>query len=107
MMDREELLENGVPASGYLWCSHCGRCYPYGSYRVEIIRGSKEAVKWVKSLGVFSEDEVDDCNGQRIQVCPYSDCDGDTVIDAWDWEDIRSKHPEYPEVPEYGCVYAL
>ena len=107
MMDRAEILENGVPESGYLWCSHCGRAYPYGSYRLESVGRSKEGIEFVKYCGVFSEDEVEECVGQRIQVCPYSDCDGDTVIDAWNWEDIRSRHPEYPEVPEYGCVYPL
>lgn len=111
MMDREEILENGVPESGYLWCLHCGRAYPYGSYREEVLRVPAEMPRvlsmMIRSVVGADDDELRGMDGNRLQMCPYSDCDGDTVLDAWNWEDIRNRHPEYPEVPEYGCVYPL
>jgi hypothetical protein len=33
------------------------------------------------------------------------DCDGDAVLDAIDWADIRDSHPEYPIKPVWGEVY--
>jgi hypothetical protein len=38
-------------------------------------------------------------------MCPYLDCEGDAVIDAWDWATFRSHHPDYPERPIFGQVY--
>ena len=40
-----------------------------------------------------------------LQMCPYAGCDGDTVVDAWDWEAIREGHSDYPENPVEGTVY--
>lgn len=74
--DREMILDEEI-RSDYLWCLHCWRTYKRGEYRVE---GS-------------------------LQMCPYEGCGGDTVIDAWDWADIRDAHPEYPEKPEQGESY--
>jgi len=65
--------------SDYLWCLHCERTYKRGEFRL--------------------------VNG--LQMCPYEGCDGDTVLDAWDWAKVREMHPEYPEVPERGKVYPL
>ena len=69
----------GGERSDYLWCLHCERAYRRGEYR--LVHG--------------------------LQMCPYEDCDGDTVMDGWDWAQIRDGHPEYPEVPEMGKVYPL
>lgn len=65
--------------SDFLWCLHCGRTYNRGQFR-------KQA---------------------DLQMCPYEGCDGDTVIDGWDWEEVRDGHPEYPVVPKDGVVYPL
>ncbi|MBA7691012.1 hypothetical protein ES703_99550 [subsurface metagenome] len=78
-MHREKIFVDAVPKSGYLWCLHCERAYEYGKYRLK---------------GWF-------------QMCPYSGCDGDTVLDAWQWECLREIHPEYPVVPEMEVVYKL
>ncbi len=65
--------------SEYFWCLHCERTYKDGQFR-----------------------KVD-----GFQMCPYQDCDGDAVTDAWDWATVRDNHPEYPEVPEPNKVYPL
>jgi DNA-binding CsgD family transcriptional regulator len=36
--------------------------------------------------------------------CPTEGCKGD-IFDTIDWEDIRKRRPEYPEVPEGGVAY--
>jgi len=75
---RDEIFNEGK-RSDYLWCLHCERTYKRGEFR---------------SVG-------------GLQMCPYDDCDGSTVLDGWDWAQIRDNHPEYPEVPEGGVVYPL
>lgn len=72
----------GKAVSGYLWCLHCERAYPDGAFR-----------------------EVTDARGETQQMCPYDGCDGDAVIDAWDWAVIRIANPDYPKVPGLGVVY--
>lgn len=67
------------PRKAWHWCLHCERAYPLGSYR-----------------------QIRD-----LQMCPYEDCDGDTVMDLWAWQRIREENPQYPEVPELGKVYGL
>lgn len=78
-MDRDKVFVDAVPKNGYLWCLHCERAYEYGKYR---------------QVGPF-------------QMCPYFGCDGDAVVDAMKWEDIREIHPEYPVVPAMEVVYKL
>ena len=104
-LDREKCFGDGVPGSGYLWCLHCERAYKYGKYRIEPSQFCAED-------GVmFREEKVSQGLIEELlkpmQMCPYGECDGDTVLDGWDWEDIRERHPEYPEVPVEGVVYAL
>ncbi len=76
-LHRDEAFEGDPP--NYLWCLHCERAYVRGEYR-----------------------PVGD-----LQMCPYAGCDGDTVVDAWDWEAIREGHPDYPENPVEGTVYPM
>jgi hypothetical protein len=63
----------------WVWCLHCQRAYQVGEYR-----------------------EKDD-----LQYCPYLDCDGDSVVDAWPWKRIKEIHPNYPDIPEKDKVYPL
>lgn len=79
MSEREEIF--GKPESGYLWCLHCQRTYKDDEYRSIVNR-----------------------DGRLMEMCHYEDCDGDAVIDAWDWAMIRDEHG-YPEIPEKGKVY--
>lgn len=74
--DRDRIFLD-PPRSPYLWCMHCERTYDRGKYRT--IDG--------------------------LQMCPYLGCDGDAVIDAWDWERVRDYHPHYPERPRIGEVF--
>lgn len=79
--DRELLGENG-----YSWCLHCERTYVKGKYR-PLVSGFDNFV---------------------FKMCPYDDCDGDTVLDAWEWKRVREGREErYPAVPEEGKVYPL
>lgn len=68
----------------FIWCLHCERTY------------SDEKPRYL-SLG----------DGDILEMCPYEDCDGDTVLDAKAWEWVRECRPEYPEIPEKGKVYPL
>lgn len=76
-MDRFEIL--AIPRRSWCWCLHCERIYPLGSYRI-----------------------VED-----LQMCPYSGCDGDAVLDLWAWQNVREGNPHYPEIPELSVVYPL
>lgn len=67
------------PRSAWNWCLHCERAYPQGSYRRE---GS-------------------------YQNCPYTGCNGDAVLDLWDWSTVREKNPSYPITPVFGERYPL
>lgn len=76
-MERYKAFEG--PRKAWNWCLHCEKAYPQGSYR-----------------------QVRD-----LQMCPYSGCDGDTVMDLWSWDSIREKNPSYPRVPAIGKHYPL
>lgn len=78
--DREKIL--GPPRGKHLWCLHCERTYPAGQFRQD--------------------------PRSSLQLCAYSDCDGDAVIDAWDWGNVRlDREDRYPEDPVHGTVYPL
>ena len=68
-----------VARSKFLWCLHCERTYERGKWR----------------------------NEGDLQMCPYPNCSGDAVIDAWDWATVREYHPDYPETPEIGKCFPL
>lgn len=76
-LERNQILEGSEPTC--LWCLHCERAYLRGKCR---------------QIG-------------NLQMCPYADCDGDAVIDAWDWGTVREENPSYPERPIEGTVYPL
>jgi hypothetical protein len=40
-------------------------------------------------------------------MCPYPDCDGDTVVDSVLWSQRCQFHPEFPAIPERNKVYPL
>ena len=76
-LQRDALIDGDPPA--YHWCMHCERAYVRGEIR-----------------------EMRD-----LQMCPYADCDGDAVMDAWDWESIRAENPSYPENPIEDVHYPI
>ena len=42
------------------------------------------------------------------QLCPFGDCDGDAVDDAWSWVAIARAHPgRYPRIPQIGRIYPM
>ena len=77
-MDRERMFVDEKPCE-FLWCLHCYRAYRWGEDR--------------------------EING--LQMCPYEGCNGDTVMDGWEWEHVRRGNPDYPKVPKLGHVYEL
>lgn len=106
VLHREKVFGSGsVPHSGYLWCLHCERAYKYGTYREETIKLSESDLADMRKHGC-PEDTVKGLQ-ETFQMCPYDGCDGSTVFDGWDWEDVRKHHPGYPEVPELNKVYPL
>jgi Zn finger protein HypA/HybF involved in hydrogenase expression len=42
--------------------------------------------------------------GEVWYKCPFC---GAGHYDLWNWEEIRERHPEYPELPEDGGLYPL
>ncbi len=79
-MSKAEITEiTGVPEGEWVWCLHCERCYKAGEYR--LIRD--------------------------LQMCPYPDCNGDTVLDSFEWNKIKEKHLDYPVEPVRDVVYPL
>jgi hypothetical protein len=83
--------ELGRPVGMWVWCLHCERCYQVGEFRVE-----------KPDRQIINTDFI-----VKTEMCPFPDCDGDTLTDSWTWESIREIHPEYPEVPERGKVYPM
>lgn len=74
-LDRFQVFEEDPDA--YYWCGHCERTYSVGMVRLS----------------------------SDLQLCPYDDCDGDTVVDARPWREVRSE--SMPEIPEWGVEYFL
>lgn len=74
----EDEFGNALPPPRYFWCAHCARTYARGEYRV-----------------------VGD-----LQMCPYAECGGDALIDAWNWDLVR-RDTDYPMHPVEGVVYPL
>ena len=77
-LERDKIFSD-EDSSEYLWCLHCEHAYKKGYFRLK----------------------------NDLQLCPYSGCGGDTVIDGWDWEKLRDDHKDYPEIPEIGKHYPL
>ena len=63
----------------FFWCLHCER--------------------------VCRQGECREING--LQYCPYEGCNGDTVMDAWPWEEIRDCDTSYPVIPVEGVRYPM
>lgn len=74
-MDRN--LDIDEPASDWYWCLHCERAYPDGCYR----------------------------QMTTLQMCPYAGCTGDSVIDAWPWQDYAAQHGIVLDLPVLGKRY--
>lgn len=77
--DRLEIFDDGETPETWLWCLHCERCYQ---------------LKEMRQVGEY-------------QLCHYPDCNGDTVLDAWNWREFRQGQPErrLPKVPKRGVRY--
>lgn len=79
------------PTSDYVWCLHCERTYKAGEHR---------RVKTPKAIRKFVPEM------EFMEMCQYEDCDGNAVIDAWNWGKVSALN-SYPEIPEHGKVYPL
>lgn len=80
----------GEGSSLYVWCLHCQRTYMRGEFRK--VKGETFIVNHVKY-------------DTSYEACPYEDCDGSVLGDAFDWNYFREHYPDYPEIPERGVVY--
>lgn len=89
--DRDSTIE--TRKTKYLWCLHCERTYKRGEFKVERIKS-------------FTVDHVRYDPGD-FEMCPYPDCNGDAVLDAWEWEEIRKYNPGYPKIPQKDMVYPM
>ena len=79
MKYEKEIHNRWLKKSVFFWCLHCERTYRQGECR--------------------------EING--LQYCPYEGCNGDTVMDAWPWEEIRDCDPSYPVIPVEGVRYPM
>lgn len=77
MSDRSRIFGGVDPE--FAWCLHCERAYRFEDRRF---------------VGGY-------------EMCAYDDCDGDAVMDAWDWERAREWHDFYPKVPSHGATYPM
>lgn len=86
--DRLEAFDTEETPETWLWCLHCERCYQLKDIRI------------IKHPFLKNE---------SMQMCHYPDCDGDSVIDAWNWDNFRARAQErdLPEVPEIGVGYPM
>ena len=83
--DRLEMFASHETPDTWLWCLHCERAYQLKDMR---------------------EVPHDLLPGENLQLCHYEDCDGDTVLDAWNWDEL-CKERGGPDVPERGVRYPL
>jgi len=42
-----------------------------------------------------------------IRWCAYDSCGGAFLTDGWDWNLVRTAHPEFPEQPVWGVRYQV
>lgn len=78
-------------SSDYILCGICGRVFEEDN--MAIIKGGGKTV--INNVEYEMPDEL---------TCPYENCNGSTsTFLRWDY--VRSKLPEYPEIPEVGKVY--
>ena len=75
--DREKIF--GPDRDVWYWCMHCERAYRADEFRID-------------EFG--------------LQMCPYEDCDGSTVLDAWPWSRLVEING-YPLVPVKGVEYPM
>ena len=76
--------------SDYILCGTCGRVFE------EDNMAFKEGYKTVINNVEYEVPEE--------PICPYEDCKG-TFTTFLRWDDVKSKCPEYPRIPEVGKVY--
>lgn len=105
---RDIHLKDGEPAKRlWLWCFHCARPFP------ALLAASDDGgfwgvgvpLRWRNTGQAVPLSICDPSFGPQL-CCPFGDCDG-SPLDLWRWNEIREKHPEYPEVPEIGFAYAM
>ena len=92
MSTKREGMFGELPDGTFLYCINCERAYMNGRHRIKVMYGKE----WPLEI-----------RGDTMEMCPYEGCDGDAVIDAWEWDRIRSEHSDYPEIPEEGKVYPM
>ncbi len=87
----ERSLNTFVPGfDKYVLCIFCGKAV--------LIEDYKEAEP-KKVIINHVEYEID-----TMPKCPTNGCRG-SLGDTLDWDEVRTHHPEYPEIPERGVVY--
>jgi hypothetical protein len=71
------------------WCGRCQRTYLTGTYR-----------------RIWFAPNALNPRPATLKLCPYEDCDGNTIRHGWQWSIIRLPHPDYPVIPERNVIYA-
>ncbi len=76
--------------SDYILCGTCGRVF-----REDNMAFTEERKTVINNVEYKIPEEP---------ICPYEDCKG-TSTTFLRWDDVKSKHPGYPKIPEVGKVY--
>lgn len=80
-------IKNEIPVGSWCWCLQCQRCYKKGEHRTIKMRKNSAAYKFAVQEGFEPE----------YHLCPYQDCDGDTLLDCYAWVETYAGQPKEPE----------
>lgn len=78
-------------SSEFQWCLHCERASKKGHYKLVPCDGFARQV----------------FGGNYWVLCPFDDCDGDPIMDIWDWDSFREVRKDLPEIPKEGEYYPM
>lgn len=81
--EKKSIIEGLIDqvGEGWVWCLHCERVY------------KPEEIRYDSDTDFF--------------MCFYPECNGDAVMDALSYENVRiQNHPDFPVVPEKGVTYS-
>lgn len=97
--DLPEALSTRLGGAKHLWCEECHRTFVEDDVAVDDTTFDKAAMY---AGGSPNLDRLAEAVMMRAR-CPYQDCN--VPLRALPWSIVRSRHPEFPEVPEAGVQY--
>ncbi|NLE75036.1 MAG: hypothetical protein GX604_10490 [Actinobacteria bacterium] len=99
--DLPEALSTRLGGTKHLWCEECHRTFVEDDVAIDDATFDK-ATMYVG--GSPNLDRLADAVMMRAR-CAYQDCNVPLRVQAW--STLRSRSPEFPEVPEDGVRYEI